>query len=72
VETINLSSILKQDSSLEVVMKFISADQKGNINLTFAVGQFHQFISVVLEKVSDWDLSNPWRVEKFNSSKVMH
>jgi len=72
VDTVNLSSIPKQGSSSKIVMKFISADQKGHINLTFAVDQFHQFISVVLEKSSDWDLSNPWRVDKSNRSKVMH
>ncbi len=72
VETVNLSSISKQDSRLGIAVKFISADQQDNINLTFSLNQFHQFISVVLEKASDWDLSNPWLIGKFNGSIVMH
>jgi len=72
IEIINLSSIPKQGSRLEIAMKFFSADKQEHINLVFTLEQFHQFILVALEKASEWDLSNPWLTEEFTHSKVMH
>jgi len=60
IETINLSSVSKLDGSKGLVVKFISFDKKDQINLTFTTEQFHQFISVILKKVQEWDLPNPW------------
>jgi len=74
IESVKLSSISKLDNSQGVVVNFFSFDKKDQINLTFTVEQFHQFIAVILEKVQDWDLSAPWKTGVLAQSKkqVMH
>jgi len=74
IESVKLSSISKRDNSQGVLVIFFSFDKKDQINLTFTVEQFHQFIAVILEKVRDWDLSAPWETSVLVQAKkrVMH
>jgi len=72
VETVSLSSVFKQDNCFDIAIKLLSADKLHHISVVLTLEQFHQFVLVVLEKTSDWDLSNPWLTVELNSTKVVH
>ncbi len=57
IGTINFSYIKPE----KVEVSFISPDQSNNANLVISIEQLHQLIGTMLNKVPDWDLSNPWQ-----------
>jgi len=72
IDSINVSSIVMQGNNLGIVMIFFSDDKPDTFRLVFSLEQFYQFIAAVLVKVSEWNLTNPWLIENFNRSKVIH